>query len=148
MAISRESIRNKILTSIRGRRLGLDENDFLAGPSDLRKAVTNATSATTGTAIPNYGFHTVASTTDDGWRLTDPIPGVAVKIATSTTSTGLHAITPVAATIISSNGTAGSSITLVGAGAHIELMGISTAQWLVSSIRQTTTGNTYASVSS
>lgn len=148
MAISLESIRNKILTSIRGRRLGFDESDFLAGPKDMRKAVSAATSDTTGTTLVNYGFHTVSTTTDDGWSLQDPVPGVAVRIATATTSTGLHAITPAAATIVSTNGTAGSSITLVGAGSFIELMGISTAQWIVSSIRQTTTGNAYATVSS
>lgn len=148
MAISIDTIRNLIVTSIHGRRLGLDVNNFLAGPKDLRKAVTNATSATTATAILNYGVHTVATTTDDGWTLTDPLPGVEVTIGTATTSTGTHAIVPAAATIISTNGTAGSSISMQGVGAFIKLMGISTSQWLVTSRGGSTTAGATVVISS
>lgn len=152
MAISLEQVRDKILTSIYGRRLGLDKDDYLCGFKSQRVAVSNATSDTTGTALAPYGVHTVTTTTDDGWRLTDPpAPGVVVRIATGSSSTGLHAVTPVAATIISSNGVAGSSMTLAGAGAYIELTSITTAQWIVTSIMRTTTGVTttpYVTVSS
>lgn len=132
MAFSLDNIRSKILTSIHGRRLGMDVNEFLCGQKDIRKVVTNATSDTTGTNIPNHGFHTVATTTDDVWTLTDPIPGVSVVIATATTSTGDHAIVPAAATILSTNGTAGSSIIMNGIGAEITLRGLSTAVWMAS----------------
>ena len=148
MAISNEELRNKSQTSVRGRRLGIDANDYLVGPKENRVAVTNATSDTTGTAILNYGFHTVATTTNDVWTLVDPTPGVAVRIATATTSTGNHAIVPAAATIISSNGTAGSSIIMQGVGAHIELMGISTSQWVVSSRGGSTTAGATVVISS
>lgn len=148
MALSIEGLRDKILTSIRGRRLGLDKDDFLVGVKGTRVPVTNATSDTTATALLNHGFQTVVSTTNDTWTLTDPVPGMTTRIAVGSSSTGLHSIVPAAATIISSNGSAGSSIILSGPGAFIELMGASTGQWIVSSIRGTTTGNCYAAVSS
>lgn len=138
MAFTLEQIRNQIITSIHGRRLGLDKDGFLAGPKEIRTPVTNATSDTTGTVLLNHGVHTVATTTNDVWTLQDPVPGVCVRIATSTTSTGNHSIVPAAATIISSNGTAGSSITMTRHGAFIELTGISTAQWIVTSMSRST----------
>jgi len=150
MAFSLENIRSKILTSIHGRRLGIDPDGFLAGPKPLRQQVTDATvaSAAAGTNLANHGVHTVVTSTNTEWTLTDPIPGVAVRIGTNSTSTGNHAIVPAAATITSTNGVAGSSITLQGIGASIELMGISTAQWLVTSRGGSTTAGATAIVSS
>lgn len=149
MALTQEQLRDLALhKSIYGRRLGLDKDDFLVGPKGIRVPVTNATSDTTGTALLNHGFHTVVTTTDDGWTLASPVPGAQVKIVTGSSSTGLHAIVPTNATIISSNGSAGSSITMAGPGAYISLLGNTTAQWIVTGIRDTTAGNTYTSVSS
>ncbi len=148
MAFSLEKIRSKILTSIHGRRLGIDPDGFLAGPKPLRKQVTNATSDTTGTNLANHGVHTVVTTTNDVWTLADPVEGVSVKIGTVSTSTGTHAIVPAAATIVSTNGVAGSSISMQGVGAYIEMVGISTAQWLVTSRGGSTTAGATAIVSS
>jgi hypothetical protein len=131
MAISLAQIRNLILTSVRGRRLGLDASEFLAGPKDIRKAVTAGTSDTTGTELPNYGLVTVATTTDDGWTLAPPMPGVPVTIATASTSTGTHKITPTGALVQTTAGLAGSTIALVSQGASITLMGLTTAIWTV-----------------
>ena len=141
MALSLATIRSKILTSIHGRRLGLDSDEFLAGPKGVRQVVTNATSDTTATAIPNHGFVTVVTTTDDGWTLTDPLPGISVRIATNSTSTGTHTVTPAAATINSTNGIAGSAFQLVSQGAYIELTGVTTAVWAVTSRGSTATVN-------
>jgi len=149
MAISLQGLRDKgFLPSIRGRLLGFDKDEFLVGAKGLRVPVTNATSDTTGTALLNHGVQTVVTTTNDTWTLTDPVPGCLTHIAVGSSSTGLHSIVPAAATIISSNGSAGSSMILAGPGAFIVLMGVTTAQWIVSSIRGTTTGNCYAAVSS
>ena len=131
MATSLETLRDKILTSIHGRRLGIDPDGFLVGPKPVRRQVSNATSGTTGTAIPNNGFHTVSTTTDDTWTLTDPVPGCKVDIGTVSTSTGTHTVSPVAATVVSTNGVAGSGIALNGLGDVISLIGISTSQWMV-----------------
>lgn len=145
MAYSLEQLRNVILTSVRGRRLGLDHNDYLVGPKDIRKAITNATSDTTGTPLLNYGFHTVTTTTNDTWTLAAPTVGAEVTLVTGSSSTGTHTITPTNATIISTNGVAGASIAMQGAGAHLKLVGISTGQWAVTSIFGSTTA-LYASV--
>lgn len=149
MAKTLENNRDDIRTSIHGRRIGLTYDDYLAGPKDVRRVVTNATSDTTGTLLEPYGVHTVVTTTDDGWQLTDPpSAGLVVRIATNSTSTGTHAITPVAATITSTNGTAGSSISMQGVGAFLEMTSISTAQWLVTSRGGSTTAGATVVISS
>lgn len=138
MAKSINDHREDIRTSIHGRRVGLTHDDYLVGPKQLKDVVTNATSDTTGTNILNHGFHTVSTTTNDGWVLDDPTPGCRVEIATLTTSTGTHAITPDNATIVSTNGVAGSSISMAALGARISLSGISTSQWLVTGAQAAT----------
>lgn len=148
MAKTLEQLRDLIQTSIHGRRLGLDNSGFMVGVKGLRKQVLAATSDTTGTTIPNNGFHTVVTTTDDGWPLEDPVAGCEVEIGTASTSTGTHTITPAAATIISTNGVAGSAIAMQGVGAFIRMVGISTAQWLVTSRGGSTTDGATVVVSS
>jgi len=149
MAKSLESHRSNIQTSIHGRRLGLSQDDVLLGAKGLAGAVTNATSDTTGTALAGYGFHTVSTTTNDVWTLSDPIrAGLEVKIATATTSTGNHAIVPAAATIVSTNGVAGSSIIMQGVGASVTLLSLSTAAWTLSSRTGSTTAGATVVVSS
>lgn len=148
MAISLETLRSSILTSLHGRRIGLDPDSFLVGPKDLRKPVTAATSDTTGTALPNHGFVTVTTTTNDGWSLTDPTAGCEVTIMTGSSSTGNHAVVPAAATIISTNGVDGSSMILQGNGAHVKLVGVSTSQWVVSARGGSTTAGQTVVISS
>ena len=145
MAITLEGLRNVILTSIRGRRLGLDHNEYLVGPKDIRKSITNATSDTTGTALLNYGYHTIVTTTNDTWTLASPTVGAEVFLMTGSSSTGTHTITPTNATIVSTNGVAGASIAMQGAGAHLGLVGLTTASWGVTTIFGSTTA-LYASV--
>lgn len=135
MAFSLESLRSKILTSIHGRRLGIDANEFLVGPKGLRHQITNATSATTGTNLTNHGFHTVQSATGaKTWKLDDPVAGCEVTIGTKTASAQTQTVTTVAATIVSTQGVTGRSIVMRAAGSYIRLLGISTSQWLVAGI--------------
>ena len=132
MAQTLDQARKLSRTNIHGRRLGMDHDEFMVGVKDIRKVVTNATSDTTGTALPNHGFISVVTTTNDTWVLTDPEVGVSVKLACASTSTGNHIVTPAAAVIISTNGMAGSQILMNGVGAEVELMGLSTALWYAS----------------
>lgn len=149
MAKSLESHRSDIRTSMHGRRIGLSHDDYLLGFKQHAGVVTNATSSTTGTALLPYGLHTVVTTTNDTWTLTDPPrAGLKVKIATNSTSTGNHTVSPVAATITSTNGVAGSSIVLQGVGAHIVLDSISTSQWMVTTRGGSTTAGATVTVSS
>lgn len=148
MAITIQGLASKILTSIHGRRLGIDPDGFLVGSKPIRHQVSNATSDTTGTNIPNNGFHTVSTTTNDTWTLTDPVAGCEVTIQTATTSTGNHVVVPADATIVSTNGVAGSSVIMQGVGAGITLRGISTSQWILTSRTGSTTAGATVVVSS
>ena len=141
MALSLETIRNRIRTSIHGRRLGLDGNEQIAGIKGMTRPVTDATSDTTGTALPNYGVVSVVTTTNDSWTLTDPYVGAEVSLMTGSSSTGIHTITCAAATIRSTNGIAGANVVLTGMGACVNLVGISTAIWAVTSMSGSTPSN-------
>ena len=125
------TLRNAIITSIHGRRLGFDVNDMLVGPKAMRQGITSATSATTGTALPNNGIVSVVTTTNDTWTLTDPVSGCEVLLHTGSTSTGTHTITCDNAVIYSTNGLEGASVVLSNRGAYAKLMGLSTSAWML-----------------
>ena len=136
-----EQLRNSILTSVHGRRLGLDHNECLTGVKGVQRPVTQATSDTTGTALPNHGVNVVVTSTDDAWTLTDPFDGAEVTLMTGSSSTGVHTVTCAAAVIYSTNGIAGANVVLTGAGAAMTLRGLSTAIWAVQSRAGSTPSN-------
>ena len=140
----RIGLQGEIKTSIHGRRLGFDRNEFMVGPKGTRQPITAATSDTTGTNLPNYGVCSVITTTNDTWVLTDPVVGGEVIILTGSTSTGVHTITCDNATMLSSVSSTGPGVTLTGAGAGFHLVGLSTALWGVTS-RIGTTATSYVS---
>lgn len=129
MAITLNALRNTIITSLFGRRVGLDVNGALIGVAGMRQHVIAATSDTTGTALPNNGFVSVDSSTDNTWTLTAPVPGCQVTLFCSSTSTGTRTITPTNATVNSTLGTLGTTISLTGGGAFISLVGLTTGLW-------------------
>lgn len=143
MAQSLDSIRNKIVTTLLGRRLGLDADEFLCGPKDLKHVVTDLTSASTATAIPNHGLVNITGTSlltsAQTFLLSNPAPGVEVTItninadssAASPGSTALTMIRPSTAFLIrSSEGTTETTINLA-VGAAVTLMGLSTGYYQV-----------------
>ena len=131
MAITLDTLRAERVTSIHGRRLGLDKDEFLVGPKGQRMAVTNATSDTTGTALPNHGVVNVVTTTNDSWTLSDPVDGCEVHIITGSSSTGIHTILANNAKFISSASSTSPSMTLTGAKGAAHLIGLTTALWKV-----------------
>lgn len=137
MAQSLDEARAEMLTSVHGRRLGIDHAEFLTGVKGIRRVVTNATSATTGTNLPNHGLVSVVTTTDDTWTLTDPIAGCEVTICAGSSSTGVHTVSCAAATIISSNGIEGDGVVL-NKGGYVQLEGLTTAVWMLTSRGSTT----------
>ena len=140
MAQTMQQIRALSKTSIRGRRLGLDGDEFLVGVKDVRRVVTNATSDTTATNLPNHGLVSVTTTTNDGWTLADPEVGVGVTIVTGTTSTGVHTVTCDNATLTSSVSDNFGIIAFTGGGASAcQLIGLTTALWSVVSRTSTAT---------
>ena len=92
MAQSLNTLRNNAITSIHGRRLGLDRDEAIVGAVALKQVITDLTSATTGTVVPAHGtvvcrMSGSATTAINGaFLLTNPIPGVAVHIVRANTS--------------------------------------------------------------
>lgn len=138
MALSLEQLRGRIITSIYGRRIGLDEEDRLCGIKGRRETITAATSDTTGNLLPNFGIITVTTTTNDTWTLQDPEVGCEVKIMTGSTSTGDHNVVTDNATIKSSQSGTLTTVDLRGGGAGCTLVGLSTSQWGVLTKSSTT----------
>ena len=151
MAQSLTTLRSKILTSVHGRRLGLDVDETLVGPKGLKVAVQDLTSATTSTVVNNYGNvvvrQTGVGTTGTGgvFLLSNPIPGVDVTLnyaqtsqAATAGSTGVAFLRPTTAFYIqSTDGSTGVAV-LLTQGSACTLRGISTDAYMF--IRHGTSG--------
>lgn len=129
MPISLQALRDRILTSIHGRRLGLDSNETIVGVRGMCLQQVAGTSDTTGINLPNNGFVSVVTTTNDTWRLDNPYVGAQVTLMTGSSSTGIHSINLGGSVGYSTIGIAGSTVTLTGPGASLTLLGISTGIW-------------------
>jgi len=145
---SLNGLRNQILTSIFGRRLGLDSAGFLVGPNDFRSQVEGVSSAgstvvstAVTTPLSNYGCSLVGSSgasATTAYILSAPTPGVYKTLFVPTTG---YAVV-IATTISTGAGTAGAficssgsvtsthqTITLSGKGASLTLVGLTTGLW-------------------
>ncbi len=145
MALSLTTIANNIVTTVFGRRLGLDNLGYLAGPADIRKVVTDLTTASTATTIPNNGVVTFTGTSlgtsaaGGTFLLGLPVPGISVTITninpvTSAASPGCTAFTMIRpSTAFTIMTTAGTTITTVNAipGTAVTLTGLTTALYQV-----------------
>lgn len=141
MAQTLEQLRNNIVTSIHGRRLGLHQDETLAGVKDIKRVVQDLTSASTGTAINNHGVVNIAGTSlltsAQVFLLSNPIPGVEVVInnvranatAGSSGSTGLSIWRPSTAFYIRSSEASTGVLISLNEGGSITLMGVSTAAY-------------------
>ena len=136
MAFTVEQIKNEMITSVHGRRLGLDSNAFLTGPKDLRKAVEDITT-TAATTASNYGLTRVltsGSSQTGSYTVEAPVIGTRKMFFQQSTSTGTMAFkfSGGASVMGASVGTAGSTvITLLGQGANACLEAVTTALWLL-----------------
>lgn len=150
MAQSLETLRSAMLTSIFGRRLGLASDETLVGAKTLKEPVQDLTSASTGTAINNYGNVVLRisgsiTTATGSFLLSNPIPGVDVKVmyaqtsqAATAGSTGIALIRPSTAFYIqSSDGSTGVAV-LLTQGSAATLRGIATDAYMF--IRHGTSG--------
>ena len=139
MAQSLTTIRNNSITSIHGRRLGLDSDETIVGAVGVKQVVTDLTSATTATVVPAHGITVCrmsgsATTAINGaFLLSNPIPGVACHIVRANTSQGATAGSTAAAFqrattafyIQSSIKSTGVAVVLAD-GQSVTLLGIST----------------------
>ena len=136
MAYTLTTIRGTIITSIKGNRLGLvrpwitdTDSEHLGGTQGVQVPLVDATSDTTGTNIKGYGFTKFDTSTDDGWLLEAPRPGVLKYLYTGSTSTGIRTIKRVDNTfaIQTSANSTGTTIVAQGGGLLLTLIGLSTA---------------------
>jgi hypothetical protein len=134
MADTLEGLRNQILDSVKGRKMGLDPNGFLVGPPDIRQPITAATSLTTGTVIPAYGLTTIQGPAGTTWTLAAPIPGV-IKHITAITTLLTAAVAVASGTILSSGSAIASTLTRLTFDSSyantVRLYGRSTSQYVL-----------------
>ncbi len=138
------SYANFITKSLFGRQIGLQTMstpqtggsrgpaDFLVGPEDLRRGVT--TGESTAVNLAAWGISNVLGTSAAStpvYTLDPPIPGVRKGIRFASTDSALYVKTDAASAI------AGTSLASTGAtairssgGGYVELIGISTIQWM------------------
>lgn len=131
-----EGIRSRIVTSIFGRRLGLDSNDFLIGCKDNIVPIETISSTASGQTLVAYGASIIAATnasTDSALAMTlaAPIPGVEKFLVQTSSSTAGYAITLASGQFVSSGSSAGVTLTSLGANQSMTLMGLSTAAYLM-----------------
>ena len=133
MAFAIETLRNEIVTSVYGRRLGLDSGGRVIGHEGLRIPHKDATSDTTGTTIEGHGWTNVDTSTDDTWLLAAPVKGAFKYIYTGSTSTGIRTIKRLDNTfaIRTSGNSTGTTIVAQGGGLWLQLFGVSSAIYAI-----------------
>lgn len=141
---------NNILTSIYGRRLGLQRFDtaqsgaaipaeFVVGPDDIRLGLT--TNESTGTSMAPAGISVLVGTSAAStpvFTLAPPIPGVRKIVVFGSTDSAIYAKAPTGSAIqgTSLGATACGAIRSSGGGA-VELMGITTASFATLQVSST-----------
>ena len=138
MAQSLETLRNNVLTSIYGRRLGLQRDESLVGPIGLKQVIEDI-QTTVPTTVLAYGITrilTSGSSQLSQHLLPAPIPGIDKTIILQTTSTGMQMFLSTAngaAIISASDGTTKAVLNMNGPGGSVTLVGLTTALWGVKS---------------
>lgn len=143
---------NKILTSIFGRRLGLQalssaesggsgRQEFLVGPEDIRREVTTA--ETTSTNLKAHGISFLTAGTSSVFTLSPPIPGVSKSIIASTAGPS-YVKTANSETFVTSMGSSFTTIKASSLGAVFELIGLTTAIWGALNVTSGTSSNASA----
>lgn len=137
------SYNSNILTSIFGRRLGLQAlttgqfggripgPEVLVGPEDLRRGVTTA--ETTGQTVPAWGCSFLAGTSaasSSVYILEPPIPGVRKTVIFSSANTPMYLRTQNAETFrTSADSTIATVISSTLTGLVVEMIGLTTGLW-------------------
>lgn len=134
MATLLEALRSKIRTSIHGRRLGLDDSDYLVGPKAFREQIEDITTTAATSASP-FGVTRVltsGSSQTGSYTLQAPVPGVTKTLALNSTSTGGQQFTATNATIYTASaGTSAAVVNLYAPGASVQLQAVTTDRWIV-----------------
>lgn len=132
MTQSNEQLRSGIKTSIFGRRVGLDNNDYLQGPLSPKYATQTLTSASTATAILPYGYTALSSSNGATFAMAAPVEGVDKRIFDSSTASGSVVVQlPTGVTFITTAGSSFNQATFSGIGQTADLFGQSTSAYAV-----------------
>ena|SRR5258706_15958194 len=127
MAMTIQQLRNNILTSIFGRRLGLDNDQYLVGALDNKVVTQQATTLTTGTVINAHGFTGVSSSTNTTWSMAAPVEGISKQLVATTTSTGTMAVQLASGNFLTTAGSSFNQVTFTALGQSVDLVGLSTS---------------------
>lgn len=141
---------SQILTSIYGRRLGLQglstgqsggskAIELLVGPDDFRQGVT--TNESTGTAMAPSGISYLVGTSVAStpvFQLSPPIPGVPKKIFFGSTDSALYVKAASGCSFAGTSlGNTGATAIRSSGGGYVELMGVTTAIYATDMISST-----------
>lgn len=141
---------NKILTSLVGRRLGLQRlttgesggsrgsKEFLVGPDGFRDDVT--TGETTATNLTPYGVSHLPGTSAASsavYTIDPPIPGIRKLISGATDNGPVYLKTAGGETILTSAGSTFNTVKISSLGGAFELIGLTTARWLTNLVTGT-----------
>lgn len=133
---------DKIVTSIFGRRLGLQQMttgqsggrlpaEFLVGPDGHRSSVTTAES--TGTNVLAYGISRLPGTSAASsavYTIDPPIPGVRKTVVGATDNGPVFLKTANRETIMTTAGSSFTTVKVSSVGGVFEMVGLTTAIWL------------------
>ena len=143
---------SQILTSLRGKLLGLDENGYLTSPVGIKVPTlyvgasgseVNLMAVTTPSSASNIGISgltNLSATAASTYTLDEPVAGI-VKRLFCTIATS-QAVKTAAATFVSTLGSTFRRITFASSGDGVTLVGLSTSQWAVMALTGATSHTT------
>lgn len=141
MAYTLNQLRAQRKTSIHGRRLGLDANDFLVGPVGVRLPHDDIDQTGTGTSVPYYGMTRIISSANGGSTQAGlaytiqapPGPGVEKEIYHYGASTSAHVFGFSGSAVVQGGSLTSAGSTMISffrQNAYVKLRSISSAIWL------------------
>lgn len=150
-------LRNQIVTSLFGRRVGLTPGNssdtaihYLVGPVAFRDSVMGISSAgstivstSVATPLPPYGVSLVGATgasATTAYLLSAPVPGVEKILYNPTTGRANVLTTDGGAYMASTASNALVSAQLTAQGSFVRLLGLTTALWGIAGVSQISTG--------
>ena len=128
-AVTRQSLRNQMLTSMMGRRAGMDAQDYEVGEQDTRLPIDNISSTISTSLSPN-GFSNFSCTNASSaiHTLLTPVSGIYKQITQISSSTlGIDVQFGPNAQIVTSAGSSFNKLTLAGVGHSASLSCVSTS---------------------
>ena len=121
----------RMITRLRGNRIGLDRNNMLVGPPALKLGVTTGSTVSTAT-LPAHGVTVLNATAASTFTIDEPITGVMKRLFCNIATS--QAVKTAAATFVTTLGSSFRRLTFATSGDGVTLVGISTSQYAVLSL--------------